>query len=139
MFATLPISYCTNVHPGLTVAEVIDRLREYTGPLNKRVGPIAAGLWLAETVVQELAGSSARESFAATLRDLDLVCYTLNAFPQGDFHSESVKEAVYRPDWSTNERLGLHKELRSDSGRDHAGRPRWQPFDCSPRLQGAQR
>lgn len=31
--------------------------------------------------------------------------FTVNAFPYGPFHGEQVKENVYAPDWSTNERL----------------------------------
>lgn len=105
MFPSLPISYCTNVHPGLSVDEVINGLTCYTGPLNERVGPIAAGLWLAEPVIDELADANALSRLRETLSSLGLVCYTLNAFPQGNFHSERVKEAVYRPNWSTDDRL----------------------------------
>lgn len=110
MFPTLPISYCTNVHPGLTLAEVTDGLRTYTGPLNEAVGPIAAGLWLAESVVDELLKTAAAGQLRATLKELGLVCYTLNAFPQGNFHSERVKEDVYRPNWATDERLAYTKQ-----------------------------
>lgn len=109
MFPTLPVSYCTNVHPGLTVDEVICGLTSYTGPLNKRVGPVAAGLWLAESVIGELADHDALAQLRSTLSELGLVCYTLNAFPQGNFHSERVKEVVYRPNWSTDERLQYTK------------------------------
>lgn len=105
MFPTLPLSYCTNVHPGLTVSEVEAGLRRYTGPLNEQVGPLAAGLWLAESVIDELQNAEQLSRLKHTLSDLGLVCYTLNAFPQGNFHSERVKEAVYRPNWSTVERL----------------------------------
>ena len=49
------LSYCTNVHPGRSVAEVLDGLDRYTVPVQNRVGKqIAAGLWLAQPVVEEL-------------------------------------------------------------------------------------
>ena len=32
-------------------------------------------------------------------------CQTLNAFPQGEFHADRVKEEVYVPDWRQKERL----------------------------------
>ena len=105
MFPTLPISYCTNVHPGTTLAEVVDGLRSYTGPLNATAGPVAAGLWLAESVMDELRDAGSRAVLAKTLGDLDLVCYTLNAFPQGNFHQKRVKEDVYRPTWADAARL----------------------------------
>ncbi|MBX9628529.1 MAG: metabolite traffic protein EboE [Gemmataceae bacterium] len=103
---TLPLGYCTNVHPGRTVAEVLAGLDRYTLPVWGRVGrPVAAGLWLAKPVVDELfAAPDGLSRFRDELAARDLPCYTLNAFPYGDFHAARVKEQVYRPDWSTPER-----------------------------------
>ncbi|MBX9582618.1 MAG: metabolite traffic protein EboE [Gemmataceae bacterium] len=103
---TLPPGYCTNVHPGRTVAEVLAGLDRYTIPVRDRLGrPVAAGLWLAKPVVDELFGKPGGvERFIAELTARDLPCYTLNAFPYGDFHAERVKENVYLPDWSAPER-----------------------------------
>ena len=105
--STRPLSYCSNVHPGLTVAEVEAGLDRYTVPVQSRIGrPLAAGLWLAEPVIRELhASPDAIKKFAAGLAERELTCYTLNAFPYGNFHSERVKENVYLPDWSQPERL----------------------------------
>lgn len=105
---TLPLGYCTNVHPGRTVAEVLAGLDRYTVPVRERLGrPVAAGLWLAKPVVGELRGTpDAVGRFFAELAARDLPCYTLNAFPYGDFHAARVKEHVYRPDWSTVDRAG---------------------------------
>ena len=104
--STLPLGYCTNVHPGRTVAEVLDGLDRYTLPVRERLGrPVAAGLWLARPVVDELlATPDGVPAFAAALAARRLPCYTLNAFPYGDFHAARVKEHVYRPDWATPER-----------------------------------
>lgn len=100
-FSPLPLSYCTNVHPGTTVATVLAGLREYTVPLQGNVGEsIAAGLWLAAPVIDELRQTNGVRGFADSVRGLGLSCYTLNAFPYGDFHSTRVKEQVYLPDWS---------------------------------------
>lgn len=103
----LPLSYCTNVHPGRSVAEVQDGLDRYTVPIKARLGrPLAAGLWLARPVIDELLSTGgALQEFAAGLKQRGLTCHTLNAFPYGDFHSARVKENVYLPDWTTNERL----------------------------------
>lgn len=102
----LPISYCTNVHPGRTVAQVDEGLDEYTTKVRDASGkPLAAGLWLARSVVSELIESeSLLNAFRDRLRERGLPCYTLNTFPFGDFHSERVKENVYLPDWTTDER-----------------------------------
>jgi sugar phosphate isomerase/epimerase len=105
--STLPLSYCTNVHPGLTVEEVVAGLERITLPVQERLGRgIAAGLWLAAPVATQLRQAPAQlEKLRNFLRSRELPCYTLNAFPYGNFHSERVKEQVYLPDWSDPRRL----------------------------------
>ncbi len=105
-FSTLPLSYCTNLHPGLTVAEVLAGLRQFTVPTRERFGELAAGLWLARPVVTELLQDAGLlTAFRDELRASRLSCYTLNTFPFGNFHAQRVKENVYLPDWSTQERF----------------------------------
>lgn len=103
----LPLSYCTNAHAGRTVADVLGGLKNYTVPMQQNYGdPLAAGLWLANSVTQEiLAMPDGARTFGEELQRLGLSCHTLNAFPFGDFHSTRVKENVYLPDWSAEERL----------------------------------
>lgn len=105
--SSLPLSYCTNVHPGRSLAEVEDGLDRFTVPVRQaHAHPVAAGLWLARAVVAELlSDASGVVYFAERLARRGLTCHTLNAFPFGDFHSERVKEDVYQPDWSSSERL----------------------------------
>lgn len=105
--SSLPLSYCTNVHPGLTVMEVVDGLKRHAASIRKSINaPIAAGLWLAQPVIAELINdSTALHELRQTLAESQLVTYTLNAFPYGNFHSDRVKEQVYLPDWTDNRRL----------------------------------
>ncbi len=105
--STLPLSYCTNVHPGRTVAEVEEGLDRFTLPIKTNYGSdLAAGLWLAANVIREL-GQSADDTnrFVERVSQRGLSCYTLNAFPYGNFHSARVKENVYLPDWTQPDRL----------------------------------
>jgi sugar phosphate isomerase/epimerase len=108
----LPLSYCTNVHPGTSVAEVQRGLDEFTVPLSAASGgELAAGLWLAQPVVAELTKTPGDVTrFADRLNGRGLSCHTLNAFPYGDFHSERVKEQVYLPDWSTVQRADYTRQ-----------------------------
>ncbi len=108
----LPLSYCTNVHPGTSVAEVERGLDHFTVPLSVSYGgDLAAGLWLAQPVVTELMQTpEAVDGFAKRLAGRGLSCHTLNAFPYGDFHSERVKEQVYLPDWSTAARADYSRQ-----------------------------
>jgi sugar phosphate isomerase/epimerase len=110
--STLPLSYCTNVHAAQTVTEVEAGLDRYTVNVAKAFGqPLAAGLWLAKPVVEELLSTpDGVRRFAAGLRDRGLTCHTLNAFPFGDFHSARVKQNVYLPDWASAERLRYTKQ-----------------------------
>ena len=105
--STLPLSYCTNVHPGQSIAEIDNGLDQYTVAVQKKLDrPLAAGLWLARPVTTELLQNErSLAEFTERLQQRKLTCYTLNAFPYGDFHSERVKENVYIPDWSKPERL----------------------------------
>lgn len=106
-FSPLPLSYCTNVHPGRNLDEVAIGVSEYTAPVRRQLEmPVAAGLWLSRSVVSELTGDDAAlERLAQTLWENDLCTYTLNAFPYGDFHTERVKEQVYLPDWTSADRV----------------------------------
>jgi sugar phosphate isomerase/epimerase len=105
--SSLPLSYCTNVHPGRTVTDVEQGLDQFTLPIKTNYGSeLAAGLWLAAPVVRELERTpDGVQRFADGLKRRGLTCYTLNAFPYGDFHSARVKENVYLPDWMQRERL----------------------------------
>lgn len=110
----LPLSYCTNLHPGQTIAEVRHGLSQYTVPTRERFGALAAGLWLARPVVTELLQTpESLTELRDDLRRAKLSCYTLNTFPFGNFHQARVKENVYLPDWSTDARV----EFTCDSAR----------------------
>ena len=105
--SSLPLGYCTNVHPGRSLQEVVAGLDRFAVPIQTRLGrPIAVGLWLAAPVMQEIRRNPALAGcLVHGLPDRGLACYTMNAFPYGDFHSSRVKEKVYLPDWSAPERL----------------------------------
>ncbi len=100
----LPLSYCTNVHPARTPEDVLQGLKDFTVPAQREFGgPVAAGLWLAQSVTQKILHSPHLEGayyFAGNVAASGLQCYTLNAFPYGNFHSARVKEQVYLPDWT---------------------------------------
>ena len=110
--SSLPLSYCTNVHPGRTLAEVIDGISKHSAEVQRQLDfPMAAGLWLSASVVKELTEHPGHlEQLAQTLWQHDLCCYTLNTFPFGDFHSDRVKEQVYLPDWTSPLRVNYTEQ-----------------------------
>lgn len=104
----LQIGYCTNVHAGRTLEETMDNLRRHAVPVAERLGVdrLGIGLWLSENAAREvLEQASGARRLRDRLSGMGLHVFTLNGFPQGDFHAPVVKHAVYEPDWSTDTRL----------------------------------
>lgn len=109
---SLPLSYCTNLHPGRTVNEVIEGLSTHTAEARRLLNvPVAAGLWLSADVANQVTEQPDQlERLAQILWEHDLCCYTLNTFPYGDFHHERVKEQVYLPDWTSRRRVSYTEQ-----------------------------
>jgi hypothetical protein len=98
------LTYCTNVHPAESLAEVRDMLVREVVPVAQRFAePFGVGLRLSARAVSELAQPDALRRLRVLLDEHRLYVFTLNGFPWGDFH-QRVKQSVYRPDWRTPER-----------------------------------
>jgi sugar phosphate isomerase/epimerase len=96
------LAYCSNVHPGEQLEAIERTLLGSIAAVRTRRGlaTAASGLWLAEGAVRELRDPDARARWRAALDDAGIELITMNGFPYGNFHAESVKERVYAPDWS---------------------------------------
>ncbi|MDA7640690.1 metabolite traffic protein EboE [Opitutaceae bacterium] len=108
------LAYCTNIHRGSSWAETLESLDQYTLRVRKRVcpeDPYAIGLRLSASAARELSVPSNLLAFRKWLDERDCYVFTINGFPYGDFHGTRVKEDVYRPDWTTPERLEYTKLL----------------------------
>jgi len=102
-FSSLPLAYCTNVHPCRRLADVPEVLDRHALPVRERCTfEISVGLWLPEAAVTE---PGAADIVGGALASRGLSCHTLNAFPFGDFHGTRVKEQVYLPDWADRRRF----------------------------------
>ncbi len=100
------LTYCTNIHPGESWAEVEANVRTHVVAVKQRVcphAPFGVGLRLSHRAATELAPQIAR--VRTLLDELGLYVFTINGFPYGTFHGAPVKEAVYRPDWLEDERV----------------------------------
>ncbi|WP_407319675.1 metabolite traffic protein EboE [Isoptericola halotolerans] len=105
----LHISYGTNVHPAQDVDGLVEQVRRFAGPVRRRIGAdrLGLGLWLPAEATRHLAADpSAVDLLRKALDHEGLEVVTVNAFPYGNFHAPVVKKAVYRPDWTQDERLG---------------------------------
>lgn len=102
-----PLAYCTNVHAGSTWDEARRHLEHFAADVRRQAGSrIGIGLWLSNSALNEALSQPAHlEHWQSWLAENDIVVATMNAFPFGDFHARRVKENVYRPDWTTIDRL----------------------------------
>ncbi len=102
------IGYCTNVHPGVTLEQIKQNLERESLKVKQSVSPdrpMGIGLWLSSTATEQLMNRDARSRFRDWLEQRELVPFTVNAFPAGDFHQNVVKHDVYRPTWVDRSRL----------------------------------
>jgi len=89
-----PIGYCTNVHAGTDLAQILSNLQGCALRVREHLGKqeLGIGLWFSQAAALEmLAGSSVEKErrigeFRDGLSRMGLVPYTLNGFPQKDFH-----------------------------------------------------
>ncbi|MCY2982973.1 MAG: metabolite traffic protein EboE [Planctomycetota bacterium] len=102
------IGYCTNVHAGRDLPGVLENLQNHCLPIRKLVSPnepLCVGLWFSEISAAQALQPEQLSKLQSKLAEHQLVPFTLNGFPQGDFHSQVVKHRVYQPTWWHRERL----------------------------------
>jgi sugar phosphate isomerase/epimerase len=102
------LTYCTNIHPGESWAEVRRNVERLVCAVKARIAPaerFGVGLRLSAAAARELADPRELDAFRALLDARGLYVFTVNGFPYGPFHGTPVKERVYLPDWMDDERL----------------------------------
>ncbi len=110
------LTYCSNIHPGERWSDVAAALAEHVPDVRRHLGhtgPFGLGLRLSAEAAQDLLQPDARARFVAWMQANETYVFTLNGFPYGPFHGTPVKQAVYRPDWSTPERIAYTRDLVS--------------------------
>lgn len=102
------IGYCTNVHAGANLAQTRENLEKHAVAVKAAVCPdreMGIGLWLSANSASELLSTDQIGEFADWLGQRQLIPFTLNGFPYGDFHERVVKHRVYKPTWYEKARL----------------------------------
>jgi sugar phosphate isomerase/epimerase len=108
------LTYCTNIHPGETWAEVRENLERHLVRVRAQIAPgrrFGIGLRLSSRAADDLSASDELSRFRAWLSENDLYVFTINGFPYGQFHGMRVKENVYLPDWLDDERVVYTEKL----------------------------
>ena len=104
----MQIGYCTNVHAGPDLETTRANLLQYASNVKQQFSPetpMGVGLWLAAPAAASLRDPVQLATFRDWLAQHELVPFTLNGFPYGDFHTEIVKHRVYKPTWFDSNRL----------------------------------
>ncbi len=108
------LAYCTNIHRGESWSETFGALERHTLAVRRRVcpdKPYAIGLRLSDQASRELSDKEALVAFRKWLDRNNCYIFTINGFPYGRFHGARVKEQVYAPDWTTDERVEYTNRL----------------------------
>lgn len=102
------LTYCLNVHPGESWDDNFDAIKKYALEVREKVCPYVSfglGMRLSRVAADELIKPKRLSEFKEFLAKHDLYVFTINGFPYGQFHGMRVKEKVYQPDWTTDERV----------------------------------
>jgi sugar phosphate isomerase/epimerase len=106
------ITYCTNIHPGESWAEISAAVRLHTPVVKQRISPdtpFPIGLRLSGRAAHEINPNEAAE-FHRWCTEQGFYVATVNGFPYGTFHHAPIKQSVYLPDWRFVERLDYTKK-----------------------------
>ena len=101
------LTYCSNIHPGESWDATFQNLKIYILEVRSRLkhkGPFGIGLRLSHEASLALEKPEKLAKFQAWLAKENAYVFTLNCFPFGDFHRQTVKEKVHSPDWTTVKR-----------------------------------
>jgi len=104
------LTYCTNIHPGESWAEVRANLEQHVSAVKARVAPdrpFGVGLRLSARAAEECDLADLQRLLARN----GMYVFTINGFPHGTFHGTPVKDAVYQPDWREPARVAYTNRL----------------------------
>jgi hypothetical protein len=108
------LTYCSNIHPAESWADVRVNIERYFPAVRSRVAPgeeFGIGLRLSARASRELGSCGALAEVSEFMARNQLFVFTIKGFPYGTFHGTRVKEEVYLPDWRDEERLRYTDEL----------------------------
>lgn len=108
------LTYCTNIHPGQDWKSTFASLKAHVPEIMSSLGRNTAfglGLRLSNRASEELAEGKNLPEFKNWLEANHIYVFTMNGFPYGNFHGETVKDKVYLPDWTSPDRLSYTLRL----------------------------
>ena len=120
------LCYCTNIFSAESWEETFSCLKKEIPPLSRELqieieakgiflkeDTFSLGLRLSARAAEEILEKGFLSEFQKWLERERISIFTINGFPYGNFSRSPVKEKVYFPDWSSEERLKYTKNLFS--------------------------
>jgi len=116
----MTLAYCTNIHPAETWQETLRALETHVLAVRDRLleagdqpldQPYPIGLRLSAIAAAELLRGGNLPHFKDWLDSNNSYVFTINGFPYGSFHGTRVKEQVFLPDWTSQERVDYTRNL----------------------------
>ena len=107
------LTYCTNIHPGESWADVMANLNGHALAVKAAVSAdekFPLGLRISYQAASEITPADIAD-FRRWCDVHDCYLLTINGFPFGTFHNQPVKEKVYEPDWRSRARVDYTKRL----------------------------
>jgi hypothetical protein len=110
----MTLGYCTNIHPAESWSETLHALEKHVLVVRDKLvatghqcrdKPYPIGLRLSARAAAELLEGDQLDRFKDWLAANHCMVFTINGFPYGAFHGTAVKEKVFQPDWTTQERV----------------------------------
>ncbi|MEN0063499.1 MAG: metabolite traffic protein EboE [Myxococcota bacterium] len=101
------LTYCTNVHPGESAADVLRVLDTDVPAVRDALGfkaSFGVGLRVSDAASRDLSTPQGLAQLRDVLDRHEAYVFTINGFPYGTFHGAPVKDQVHRPDWTEPER-----------------------------------
>jgi len=108
------LTYCTNIHAGEPLDEVMSSLARHLPEIKARVAPgqlFGVGLRLGSAAASGLREPGAMARLKRFLEAGGYYVFTINGFPYGAFHGRAVKQDAYKPDWGDPIRLAYTDSL----------------------------
>ena len=111
------LTYSTLVHPGDTWEEMRHSLETYVPEVKRRFcpdAPMGVSLRISGASAKRLIGDPAERAWVKAFLDAT-TCTSIPSMPSpiGPFKGQTVKEQVYEPDWTTEERTQYTMDVAS--------------------------
>ena len=108
------LTFCLNAFPSPrpdTLSNFCDQILRPIREQSGCTGRLGWGLWLDRQSARQFTDPARSAALCTSLAQHGFYLFTLNGFPYGTFHGSRIKEQVFYPDWTSDQRLNYTLEL----------------------------